>query len=418
MHDEAIDAYHEAVRSDPSLLPARYMLSAALRKRGRHPGCPASAVGNHQAGAAIRRGSLQPRGAAVQGGQGGGGAGQPAAGQPHRTGEPSDTRGNGNRARRAGRQRRRGLRPSQGCQAAAPEPRCALQPRSRSRRAPVDRGRDRLLPLRAGSGAVLPRRPKGSRRRPAARAAIWKQPRRNSPGRWKSFPETPMRANTLGAALLRLRDFDAERFATLRRRFRRTPLLVKAHRNLAQAYQRAGRPEDARAASERSEAAAAHPVRRRTVDAARAKGKAPARDRGCGRGGRVLPRGHRDQLRIGGRAPLPRRRSLGCRRRSGLGAEVIGRSPPHQPAKGGSALTAEVWRSRRPDGRMKPPLHSGPAWGSLLAWSRRSAHWRGSPFQRGDLDSARPALSAVLAWHPEDREALAMLARVRRSLAE
>ena len=39
-------------------------------------------------------------------------------------------------------------------------------------------------------------------------------------------------------------------------------------------------------------------------------------------------------------------------------------------------------------------------------------------FRRGDLASARTALSAVLMWHPDDREARDFFARVRSQLAE
>ena len=71
----------------------------------------------------------------------------------------------------------------------------------------------------------------------------------------RDFPDDSDARNTLGATLLRLKDVDGA-IRHLEEATRRSPLLVKAHRNLAQGYQRAGRKADAIAATERSVAAA------------------------------------------------------------------------------------------------------------------------------------------------------------------
>ena len=57
--------------------------------------------------------------------------------------------------------------------------------------------------------------------------------------------------NSLGTVLLRKKDPD-KAIHHFEEAIRLSPLLLKAHRNLAQAYQRAGRPEEARNATPRS----------------------------------------------------------------------------------------------------------------------------------------------------------------------
>ena len=72
----------------------------------------------------------------------------------------------------------------------------------------------------------------------------------------RDFPNDFDARNTLGATLLRLRNLDGA-IRHLEEVTSRSPLLVKAHRNLAQAYQRAGRKADASEATDRSVSAAA-----------------------------------------------------------------------------------------------------------------------------------------------------------------
>ena len=66
------------------------------------------------------------------------------------------------------------------------------------------------------------------------------------------FPDDSEVHNSLGTVLLRQRNLGRS-IHHFEEAIRVNPLLVKAHRNLAQAYQRAGRPEDARKTTEQSE---------------------------------------------------------------------------------------------------------------------------------------------------------------------
>ena len=76
----------------------------------------------------------------------------------------------------------------------------------------------------------------------------------------RDFPDDSDARNTLASTLLRLKDVDRA-IKHLEEAVRRSPLLVKAHRNLAQAYQRAGRKADALAAQDQSMTAAARQAR-------------------------------------------------------------------------------------------------------------------------------------------------------------
>ena len=76
----------------------------------------------------------------------------------------------------------------------------------------------------------------------------------------RDFPDDSDARNTLAATLLRLKDVHGA-IKHLEEAVRRSPLLVRAHRNLAQAYQRAGRKADALAAKEQSMTAASRQAR-------------------------------------------------------------------------------------------------------------------------------------------------------------
>ena len=230
----------------------------------------------------------------------------------------------------------------------------------------------------------------------------------------RDFPNDFDARNTLGATLLRLRDLDGA-IHHLEEVTRRSPLLVKAHRNLAQAYQRAGRKADALAATDRSVSAATTQAGASRaillVQAGRqllANGDPASAVDSLREATHASPDSEDAHLFLGvalwqssadAEAAL---RSLGrAIRINPQRAEAHYRRGLVLQAAGNTDEALEAFRSSV---QLAPSLvEAQRALGDLA-------------FESGKLPIASRALAAVLAWHPGDKTSRDRLARVRSQL--
>ncbi len=220
--------------------------------------------------------------------------------------------------------------------------------------------------------------------------------------------------NTLGTVLLRIGDLSGA-IREFEEAVRIDGSLVKAHRNLAQAYQRAGRPEDARASSQRSVVVADRAAKRRQSILMEQQGRQLLEHGDFAAAVAVLreateasPDFEDAQLRLGSAL-----RQLGSDREAAI--EVLGHCLELNPDRAeahfemGLALAdAEAWKAALEAFEKATSLAPSmvPAQRALGMLALR----------HGRAEIAVRALIAVLAWNPDDRQAGAALGEARLAL--
>ncbi len=221
--------------------------------------------------------------------------------------------------------------------------------------------------------------------------------------------------NTLGATLLRLKDLDGA-IRQLEEALRRSPLLVKAHRNLAQAYQRAGRNAEALAASEQSEKAAARQARSGRAILLVQQGKklledgdASAAAESFHEAAEINPDSEDAHLYYGIALWRSRGDVTGSLRSIDRGLQI---NPRRAEAHYRRGLLLEA--SDRRDEAMASLRVAVDLAPSLEAAQRSLA---GLALEAGDLEVAAQAIAAVLAWHPDDQAAQRLQAQIREQMA-